>query len=156
MSDHLLDVATVVDRDTVGISTKKSAKPKIYELINPDELGAYEYAIFVSRRKKVAGMERTDRKLTSSEMRVYTKAVKDILSQIVIDLEPQVLAEMERSAAEKIVVSWTLKHFGGEADTGAAEGEDRKSPSTTAGSSPDSKRSTAATRRTGSTSRGGR
>ena len=149
---ELLDLATVVDRDTVRIRTKKNPDGKVYELLNMEELGAFEFAILASRHEKTRGLDRTDRKMTPAEKRTVAKAVKDILTQIVIDLEPTVLAEINPVQGAKIVGAWAAKYQ----DDGAAEGEDSASPSTTAGSSHNSKASTAATRRTGSTSPGGR
>jgi len=152
VSKHLLDISTVVERDTVGISTKKQKTPKIYEVFNLDELGAFEHAQISRLHQKVRGMVgRTDRKQTPAEKRIVTKALKDILALIVVDLDPHVLQEIDQTQAAKIVAAWAMKY----ADDGAAEGEDSESPSTTAGSSPSSKSSTAATPRTGSTSRGG-
>ena len=148
MSKHLLDISTVVDRDTIGISTKKHPEPKIYEVLALDELGAYEHARISQLHKKTRGLiGRTDRKMTPTESRIVTKSLKGILSLIIVDLEPQVLAEIDQTQAAKIVAALAMKYT---EDDGAAEGEDSASPSTTAGSSRDSKRSTAATQRTGS------
>ena len=123
MSKHLLDISTVVDRDTVGISTKKNPTPKIYELLNLDELGAYEYAVISKAREKTrALLGRTDRKLTPAEKRTATKALKDILSLIVKDLDPHVLAEIDQTQAAKIVAAWAMKYV--EDDAESAEGED--------------------------------
>lgn len=151
---ELLDLSTVVDRDTVRIRTKKNPNGTVYELLNLDELGAFEHAIISQRHKTTRGMlGRTDRKMTPAEKRTVTKALKDILAQIVIDLEPHVLKELDQTQASKIVAAWAMKYQ--DDDDGAAEGKDSESLSTTAGSSRNSKTSTAATPRTGSTSRGG-
>lgn len=151
---ELLDISTVVDRDTVHIRTKKNPDGKSYALLNLEELGAYEHAIVSKCHQKARGLVgRTDRKTTPAEKRTITKALKDILALIVIDLEPHVLAELDQLQASRIVAAWAMKYASD--DDGAAEGEDSASLSTTAGSSHDSKHSTAATRGTGSTSRGG-
>ena len=123
MSKHLLDISTVVDRDTVGISTKKHKEPKIYELLNMDELGAYEFAVISKARDKTRTLlGRTDRKLTPAEKRTATKALKDILALIVVDLEPHVLQEIDQTQAAKIVAAWAMKYV--EDDAESAEGED--------------------------------
>lgn len=123
MSKHLLDISTVVDRDTVGISTKKQKTPKIYELLNMDELGAFEFAVIQKARDKTRTLlGRTDRKLTPAEKRTATKALKDILALIVVDLEPHVLAEIDQTQAAKIVAAWAMKYV--EDDAESAEGED--------------------------------
>lgn len=124
MSKHLLDISTVVDRDTVGISTKKHPTPKVYELFNLDELGAYEFAVISKAREKTRDLlGRTDRKMTPAEKRIATKALKDILALIVKDLEPHVLAELDQTQAAKIVAAWAMK-FVADDDAESAEGED--------------------------------
>lgn len=123
MSKHLLDISTVVDRDTVGISTKKHPEPKVYEILNLDELGAYEHAMISKLHQKTRGLVgRTDRKMTPAESRIVTKALKDILALIVVNLEPHVLKEIDQTQAAKIVAAWAMTHV--EDGAGAAEGED--------------------------------
>jgi hypothetical protein len=125
VSEELLDLATVVDRDTVRIRTKKNPQGKVYELLNMNELGAFEHAILADRHKRTrAIIGRTDRKMTAAEKRTATKALKDILAQIVIDLEPAVLQEIQMGTAAQIVAAWALKQNGPDGDTGVAEGED--------------------------------
>ena len=122
MSKHLLDVSTVVDRDTVGISTKKNQTPKIYEILDLEELGMFEHARISQLHQKTRGMVgRTDRQMTAAEKRIVTKALKDILALIVIDLEPHVLKEIDQTQAAKIVTAWAMKH---QTPDGAAEGDD--------------------------------
>jgi hypothetical protein len=161
VSKELLDLATVVDRDTVRIRTKKNAEGKVYELLNMEELSAFEFAILSDRHKRTRALVgRTDRKMTSAEKRTVTKALKDILMQIVVGIEPAVLRELDMAQASRIVTAWALKYQpepddADVDDSGAAEGDSRRR-STTAGSSRSSKASTAATQRTGSSrSRGG-
>lgn len=123
MSKHLLDISTVVDRDTIGISTKKNPTPKIYEVVNMEELGAFEHARIRQLHKKVQDMKvsRTDRKMTPAEKRTVTKALKDMLALIVIDLEPAVLTEIDQTQAAQIVAAWAMKYV--EDDAESAEGE---------------------------------
>jgi hypothetical protein len=155
VSRELLDLSTVVDRDTVRIRTKKNPKGNVYELLNMEELSAFEFAILSDRHKRTRNLVgRTDRKMTPAEKRTVTKALKDILAQIVIDLEPTVLRELDMSQASKVVAAWALKYQDDDSesdddDSGAAEGDSPRR-STTAGSSRSSNRSTAATPRTGS------
>jgi hypothetical protein len=158
VSKEILDLATVVDRDTVRIRTKKNPAGKVYELLNMEELSAFDFAILSDRHKRTRGLVgRTDRKMTPAEKRTVTKALKDILAQIVVGIEPAVINEIEMSVASQIVAAWALKYQDTEDDhatdgddTGAAEGDSPRR-STTAGSSRSSKSSTAATQRTGST-----
>lgn len=119
---ELLDLATVVDRDTVRIRTKKNPQGKVYELLNLEEFGAFEFATLRSRREKTAGLDRADRRMTPAEKRIANKAVKDVLSMIVIDLEPTVLAEIDPAQALKICAAWGARYQ--DDDSGAAEGED--------------------------------
>ena len=125
MSTHLLDISTVVDRDTVGISTKKHPEPKIYEVLGLDELGAFEHARISKLHRKTSGLvARTDRKMTPAESRIVTKALKDILALIIVGLEPHVLQEIDQTQAAKIVAAWAMKYVEADDDAESAEGED--------------------------------
>jgi hypothetical protein len=146
---EILDLSTVVERDTVRIRTKKNKPGKLYDLVNLDELGPFEHQTIIAKHAKVAKFASLSRKLTAAEKGQLNKALGDILKLLVLDLEPAVLAEMEDTQRARIVTTWALKH-------GAAEGEEPAGPSTTGGSARASKRSTAATRKRGSTRRAGR
>lgn len=120
---ELLDLSTVVDRDTVRIRTKKNPDGNVYELLNLEELGAFEHAVVSKCHQKASSLVgRADRKLTPAEQRTVTKALKDILALIVKDLEPHVLAELDQTQASKIVAAWAMKYSDGDAES--AEGED--------------------------------
>ncbi len=148
---ELLDITTVVQRDTVNIRTKKNPAGKLYELLNIDELGSFEHQAIVNCHGIVQTLSQLKKKPTAAQERQLSKALGDILKLIIPTLEPRVLAEIEDTQRAKIVTAWSIKHA---TDDGAAEGEDgQASASTTGDSSPASKRSTAATRRRGSTSR---
>jgi len=145
---ELLDLSTVVERDTVRITSKKHPAGKVYDLVNQDELGPYEYEIISSRHAKTAKLANLTRKMTVVEKRELSKALGDIIKLLVPDLEPAVLSEMEDTQRARIVTAWAMK-------SGAAEGEAQAGKSTTANSSRASKPSTAVTKGSGSTSQRG-
>lgn len=148
---ELLDLATVVERDTVRIRTKKNPEGKLYDLLNLEELGPFEHQVLLSRHAKWSALaERTDRKLTAVQQREIHKALGDILKLLLPEIEPAVLAETETPQRIRIVEAWATKN-----STGAAEGEAQESQPITAGSSRGSRPSTAATRKRGSTPRRG-
>lgn len=150
---ELLDLATVVDRDTVRIRTKKNPDGTVYDLIERDELGPYELQLIYNRYEKWQRLLLlSDRKLSPAEKREVSKALGDILKLLIPELESPTLAEMELVQRARIVAKWSEKYQ----DQGAAEGEAPTSPPpTTAGSSHGSRRSTGATPKRGSTPRSG-
>jgi hypothetical protein len=149
VTELLLDISTVVERDAINIRSKRHPDGKVYTLVNLDEFGAFEFETIVSLDKKAGKLKQLKRKPTAAEERTVRWALGEILKLIVIDLEPAVLAEIEDIQRAKIVGAWTDK-----ITSGATEGEAPAAPgSTTAASSRASKRSTAATRKGGSTRR---
>jgi hypothetical protein len=153
---ELLNISTVVERDTVTIRSKKHPAGKAYDLVNIEELGAFEYEIIVSRHAKVGKLAHLTRKMTAAEQREINKALADILKLLVIGLEPTVLTEMESAIRARIVTAWAVKHGAAEGEAPAGRPKRKPRKRTTAGSSRASRRSTAATRKSGSTSRRGR
>lgn len=120
MSDELIDIATVVERDTVRIRTKKNQEGKLYELLNIDELGPYEYQVIVNAHAKVQKFGALKRKPTAAQERELDKALADILKLLIPSLEPRVLAEMESTPRARIVTAWSMKNS---ADVGDSPGE---------------------------------
>jgi hypothetical protein len=147
MSEEILDLTTVVERDRVRIRTKRQPDGKLYELLNLDEIGPYEHAT-INARYAEAQKLLDGHRLTPKQKSAVTKALGDIVSLLVIDLEPAVLKEMEQTQRAKLVQAWAARHATG------AEGNSPAAP-TTAASSRASRRSSAATPKRGSTSRRG-
>lgn len=155
MSDEILNLSTIVKRKTINIESKKHPTGKLYEVVNQADLGPYEYAIVLQRNEQVGPLldkMRGGTRLSPAEQRKLKKALADTVSMIVVDLEPQVLAELTIQQQELIVIAWSA-HI--QAQMQETTPGNRQSRSTTAASRPGSKRSTAATRRGGSTSRTG-
>lgn len=146
---QLLDIATVVERDTVNIRSTRHPAGKVYELVNLDELGVFEHETILARSAAASKYTQLRRKPTAADKRDLMKALGDVLVLIVLGLEPSVLAEIEAPQRDKIIGAWAEKY------SGEAAGE-APAALTTGGSSPGSKRSTAASRKRGSTSQRGR
>lgn len=149
---ELLDLTTVVKRDTIRLRSKKHPAGKQYALINPEELGAFEHAQLTNGLETMQRLGSiTGRKLSAKETRELNKALGDMLKMLVIDLEPATLTETEDVQRARIISAWSQKAAG--AAVGEAPPAARARRSTTARSSRGSKPSTAAARKTGSTSR---
>lgn len=154
MSDEfLLDLSTVVKRDRINLRSTRHPDGKAYELINADEFGTYEWESFQAHCAVISQYVNTKKKLTSAQEKQLRKALGDVLRMIIVGLESSALAEIEDIQRGKILGAWADKNL---PQMGAAEGEADPSPSTTAGSSRGSRRSTAAARKAGSISRRGR
>lgn len=147
---ELLNLSTVVDRATINITSKKHPTGKQYELRNLADVGPYEYALFLHHSREVDELKKL-KKLTPAQERSVKKLLDAIVSLVVFGLEPAVLKALTEQQKETIVVSWTALV----SSQGAAEGNGQKGRRTTAGSSPGSRRSTAATQKRGSTARRG-
>lgn len=149
MSEEIMNLSTIVTRKTINIASKKHKTGKVYELANLADLGPYEHAIIYQRNEELEKLAKAA-KPTQAQERQVKKMLDDTVSLIVRDLESAVLKELTSEQKQMVVFAWSA-HL--EAP-GAAEG---KAPSrrTTGRSSRDSKSSTAATRKRGSTSRAG-
>jgi hypothetical protein len=139
---HLIDITSVVERDTFSVDGK------VYELRGMEELGPLHYERLVKLSEKHTKFEKLKRDLTASEKAQVSKALGEILKMIAVDLDQRSLAKIEPIQRAKVVNAWVDGYL----EAGAAEGEAPAAP-TTGGSSRASKRSTAATRKAGSTSR---
>jgi hypothetical protein len=150
---ELVDVATVVERDTVRIRTKKNPDGRLYTILNLSDLGPYEHWLISNRNERAEKLSVTTRPLTPQEKREVRKALGDILSIIVPSIEPATLNEMENITRAQIVLAWVSKVNGAGAVVGDTGNPPK--PQTGAASSRASRRSTAATRMGGSTRRRG-
>jgi hypothetical protein len=155
MAEEILDVATVVDRDTVRIRTVKNPEGKLYELVNLIEFGPYEMTKITTLHSRAQELLRSGNKLRPAQERELDKALGDILKLIVVGLEPAVLKETVRTVRATIIAAWAIRNApAAPPSAGGDEGEAQRRP-TGPSSSRSSSRSTAATRSGGSTHRSG-
>ena len=146
MAEEILNLSTVVDRPTMSITSKKHPKGKSYELVTLADLGPYEFAIVFQRSQELQEITAAGKKPTPTQERQAARMLDDTIKLICPSLEPAVLAELKPQQKQFIVFGWTAKMR-----EGAAEGNPTRRRRTTAASSRGSKRSTAATRKPGST-----
>lgn len=148
MSEEILNLSTIVDRKKINIESRRHPKGKLYELASTADLGPYEHANLIRANAQVSPLLAKTSKLTAAEERSVKSLLDSMSKLIVFDIEPTVLSALTIQQKSMIVLVWA-------STVGAAEGN-RKSRRTTAASSPGSKRSTAATRKRGSTPQRGR
>lgn len=146
MTESILNLSTIVDRPTITLASKKHPTGKLYECVGLADLGPYEHAIILDRDAKVRPLF-AKKRLTAAQKLQLEKALNDTVKLIVPSLEPATLKELTSAQKQNIVIAWSL-HVSPRAAEGNAQ-----SRRTTAASSPGSKRSTAATRKRGSTRR---
>lgn len=152
MPEEILSLSTIAERQTVNIESKKFPAGKLYEFSNLADLGPFEYGIIVQRDAELAKLRSQKKKLTPTQERLFQKILDDTVKLVVRDVEPFVLAALTPQQKELLVVTWSQLIL-----QGAAEGNARTSSRRTTGaSSRGSKRSTAATRKRGSTPQRGR
>jgi len=92
-------------------------------------------------------------KLTAKQDKDLLNVLGDCVTLLIPSIEPAVLEVLERPAREQIVLTWLGRNFTGEELSGVPANPPKRR--TGAASSRASKRSTAATRKHGSTSRRG-
>jgi len=147
---ELLKLSTIVERQFVTIVTKKHPKGKAYDLVNLDDLGPFEHQTIVTLHGKAAELLQTTSALTEPQANTLRKALGDIVKLLMPSIEPAVLASLSDAKRSQIVQVWAARNTAAEAEAGNA-----RSRRTTGGSSRNSKGSTAASRKRGSTSRRG-
>lgn len=149
---ELLDLSTIVERNTVRIRSKKHPAGKLYELLNRDDLGVFEHAQIVKMHTRASQLLdlANSRNLKPVEQRELSKALRDVVKLLMPGIEPVVLRELSDTQLAKTVAVWAAMH------QDAPEGNARSRPRTGGGNSRVSKRSTAATRNAGGTSRSGK
>lgn len=149
--NEILDLSTIVKRATVNITSKRHPKGKQYELVNLADLGPYEYAVIVDRNGTVEKLKKL-KKLTAAQTRQIARILDEMALLVCPTLEPAVLAELTKEQKEMLVLAWSMHINSAEGDAAADPPVSRR---TTGASSRGSKRSTAATRKRGSTARRG-
>lgn len=149
MSQELLSLSTLVERETIKIESALHPDGRLYELRNPDELGAIDYQTILSRQAQVERMQRKGvEKLTAADAGQMTERLNEIVAILVPTLEPEVLEKLSDGQKAAIVQTWADL-----VPTEGGEGGNAVAARTGGGSSRGSKRSTAAPRTGGSTSR---
>ena len=148
MSEEILNLSTIVERATINVTSKRFPKGKLYELVNLADLGPYEHAVIAHHSAEVDKLKAL-KKMTPAQTRQAQKLLDDTVKLVCPTIEPSVLAALTEQQKEMIVVTWSV-HI---STQGAAEGNAPPRRRTGAGSSRLSKRSTAATRKPGSTRR---
>lgn len=106
---ELLDLSTVVERDTVNLKSKRFPNGKQYELLKREELGLYDNEVIVKRNQKIQEIGKFKRKLTLAETRTRDKAFRDVLELLFVKIEPDVLAEIEPLQAARILQAWSAQ-----------------------------------------------
>ena len=151
---ELLSLSTIVKaKDTVMIESKLHPKGRSYDLIGLDDLGPFEYQKILDRTAAADKLGVIE-KPTAAQARELGKALADILKIVAPSIEPSVVTRLNNSQRAMIVATWTVSLTTERTASGSGEGNAR-SRRTTGGSSRNSKGSTAASRKRGSTSRRG-
>lgn len=164
MSEELLDLSQIAaPRDWITLPSKKDSAGKPYEIVNPDDLGILALQRLFQlqeeeNRLRASAAARKSGELTPAQSRVLRRCLGSALKILMPSLDDAALALLPNEARERIILAWTVKHYGdktAEADEAGAEGE-VSSRRTGAASSRGSKSATAATRSTGSRSHASR
>jgi hypothetical protein len=144
---ELLDLSKVVERDTITLKDGKT-----YELVNPDDLGIYEYARITQLQEESCTLEATAKKgkLTPKNERELLRILGEFVKLLIPTIKPAGLGKLTQQDRERIILVWMGRHMTGEEPAGEASSRRSGAPS-----SRGSKRSTAATRARGSRSRSG-
>jgi hypothetical protein len=143
----LLELSTLVERETILIRSGLFPDGKHYEVRNGGELDAIEYQTLESAHRSFVKIQEKGDTATSADARRVSELLRKIVLLIVPDLEPEVLDELGDDKRLQILDVWNRSV------TRGAEGNAPGRLSTGGGSSRDSKPSTAATRRRGFASR---
>lgn len=146
-----LDLSKVAERDTI-----KLPGGKVRQVIRHTDLGVYELAYLNLLQQKVG---KADRELRGSKTVTPAKEKKvldllgDVLKILIPGITPGELGQLSRGNREQIVWWWIAQNS--DEPQGEKSGEARRPRRNGAGSSRASKRSTGATRSSGSTTRRG-
>lgn len=142
---ELLNLQTVVKRDTITIDGKQ------YECVNVDELGPFEHAELTKRHTEAMPLLTSEKKLTAMQSRTLDRILSEVVHMLVPTIKPAVVKALTVGARAQIMHVWAARVNALTAEREATG--NRKSRRTGAVSSRGSKRSTAATRKSGSTRR---
>lgn len=146
---ELLDLSTIVERRTVRITSKVHRDGKLYELLNEQELSAWDGARLQTGVRALTAFDLT-KTPTAAQQRAYTKALRNIVSVIAPSIEEKVLGDLRDAQLLAIFGVYSLADETAGGDSGNARGA-----RTSGASSRGSRGSTAATPKGGSDSRSG-
>lgn len=155
---EILNFVDVHKHDTVRLPTSLEDKVgKSFEIINRSELGVYElYKIDDLQRRsqelQAAIAKRKGGKPTKAQERDLHDVLAEFVQLLIPSAPAKVIELLPRPVREQIIIAWLSRFIDG---PGGGRGE-APSRRTTAARSRGSRRSSAATRKHGSTSRGGR
>lgn len=105
---ELLDLSTVVERDTIRITSKLHKDGKAYEVAHPDDFSIIQ----LEKIGQLQGVSQTlqtaasKRKLKPAEERQLQKSLKDTVALIVPGIEPTVLRVLTDTMCLRIVGVW--------------------------------------------------
>lgn len=151
---EILDLSKVAaPRPTVRLPQRKDPDGKAYPYAAPSDFGALEFQRVLELQSAAAKLGEVKRP-TPNQKRELSRLLGECVKLLVPTVEPATLKLLPPPAREQVILTW-LGHFYADAPEPDAEGEAR-SRRTTAASSRGSKRSTAASRKPGSTSRASR
>ena len=159
MSEELLDLSQIAaPKDWITLPSKKDPAGKPYEVVNPDDLGLLAlHRLFQlqeeENRLRASAAARKSGELTPAEGRSLRKCLGEALKILMPSLDDASLALLPNEARERIILAWTVKHYGDAPEGEAGAKGEAPSRRTGAASSRGSKPSTAATRSAGSKSR---
>jgi predicted GTPase len=108
VTKELLDLSTVVARDTIRITSKLHKDGKSYEVAHPDDFSIYQLEKIgqlqvVSQTLQTAASKR---KLKPAEERQMAKALHDTVALIVPAMEPTVLKALTDTMCLRIIGVW--------------------------------------------------
>lgn len=90
MGKELLDLSTLVDRDTINIKSKLHPEGRLYSLKAQKELSIYDTATLESRSEELGDID-LKKKPSPGQARKHTAALRAMVSLIMLDIEPAVV-----------------------------------------------------------------
>jgi hypothetical protein len=146
---ELLDLSKAAHHDTITLPGGA-----IRDVINNTDLGAYEFGLLNALQAEAATLDAAVRttKVTPAKEKQLLHVLGELVKLLVPTITPAELKKLSRANREQIILVW-IGHNSSEGDAADPPVTARR---TGAASSRASRRSTAATRKRGSTSRSGR
>lgn len=118
-NETLLSLDTFVERDRIKITSKAHPDGRLYELLNPDELSMVDHARIRSRHNRTVDLRGVE-DLTEQQAEDLTAALDDLVTTVMPDVEPEVLAELSDGKKARVLDVWMQRHemltVGGGAD----------------------------------------
>lgn len=110
MAEPLLNLDTLVARDTVRIVSKTHPDGKSYELRNPDELGLIDHARIRHRYGQFVELHGKGDDITEAEAEIVAAAARDLVLSICPDIEAEVLDDLHDLKKTRILEAWLARH----------------------------------------------